>query len=38
MIYEMMIMIITPAEDQKMLVLDGDQGKGVLDLQKQVET
>ena len=31
-------MIFTPAEEQKMFILDGDQGQGVLDLQKQVET
>ena len=34
----MMMMTITPAKDEEMLVLDGDEGEGILDLQKQVET
>ena len=34
----MMMMTITPAKDEEMLVLDGDEGEGILDLQKQIET
>ena len=33
-----MMMTITPAKDEEMLVLDGDEGEGILDLQKQIET
>ena len=39
--YEMMIrmvMMITPAKYEEMLVLDWDQREWVLDLQEQVET
>ena len=34
----MIMMLITPAKDEEVLVLDGDQGERILDLQKQVET
>ena len=34
----MIMMLITPAKYEEVLVLDGDQGERVLDLQKQVET
>ena len=33
-----MMMKITPAKYEEMLVLDGDQREWILDLQKQVET